>query len=517
MKDFIAQYGENPYARLVEMAKLAQNDGVIKGILLHQGESNTGEIEWKNKVKKVYENLLRDLKLKAADVPLLAGGVVAKDQNGQCAVMNDIIATIHETIPTAYYIPSDYCEAGIDNLHFTTAGYKKLGERYAAKMLELTGIAPKTWVGTWATAPQLVEPHNMPPSPYLTNNILRQIVRVSTGGNRVRLRFCNEHSAQQVTMKSVSLAVAKTGSEIDVATKKMLTFNGKESVTMQPDCEVYSDALDFSIEPNSLAAITIAFGETSATVTGHPGSRTTSFILEGDKQNSEDYTAAVPTDHWYVIQSIEVFATPKTAAVAILGNSITDGRGSGTNQQNRWTDIFSQQLLKNPTTANIGVLNLGIGGNTVLRGGLGPTALARFDHDILSQSGVKWLIILEGVNDLGGIRNDSMAVETATKLVLAYIKMIDKAHKRGIKVYGCTILPFGKSFYDNSYSRTAWMMVNEWIRTSGKFDAVIDFAKIMCQPEDAAVLLPELHTGDFLHPNEAGYQKMGEAVGLELF
>ncbi|MCH5719444.1 GDSL-type esterase/lipase family protein [Niabella hibiscisoli] len=305
---------------------------------------------------------------------------------------------------------------------------------------------PKKWAGTWATAPQLVEPNNMPPKPGLDNNTIRQIVRVSIGGERLRLRFSNAFSKEPVTMKTVAIAVAKEGSLIDASTQKILKFNATESVTMQPSGEVYSDPLTFKLAPGSKLAITIYFGDTSPGTTGHPGSRTTSYILTGNQIGSADFANAVTTDHWYVINSIDVEADAKSFAIAALGNSITDGRGSGTNMQNRWTDILSERLLHNTATKGVGMLNLGIGGNCVLRGGLGPTALSRFDRDILSQTGVKWLLILEGINDIGGIRNAEQAPKVAQELIEAYSLMADKAHARGIKVYGCTILPFEKSF-----------------------------------------------------------------------
>ncbi|MDR1980442.1 MAG: SGNH/GDSL hydrolase family protein [Tannerellaceae bacterium] len=373
------------------------------------------------------------------------------------------------------------------------------------------------WVGTWSAAPQLVEPHNMPPAPGLSNNTLRQIVRISTGGTLVKLRFSNAFSDLPVTMKSVAIAVSATGAAINSATEKRLTFGGEEGVTMPAGGEAFSDPVAFSLESNSRLAISIYFGETSPSVTGHPGSRTTSYILAGNHLSSEDFAEAITTEHWYIIQGIDVAASQHSAVVAALGNSITDGRGSGADKQNRWTDVLSERLLNNPATADYGVLNLGIGGNCVLQGGLGPTALKRFDRDILSQNGVRWLIILEGINDIGGVRSEETAAQTAQALINAYMEMIDKAHEKGIKVFGCTLLPFAKSFYDTPFRQEACKTVNEWIRSSGKFDAVIDFNAIMASADEPGVMPPDVHTGDYLHPNESGYKKMGEAIDLNLF
>jgi len=375
----------------------------------------------------------------------------------------------------------------------------------------------KGWVGTWSTAPQLVEPHNMPPEPGLTENTLRQIVRVSIGGGVVRLRFSNAFSKSPVELKSVAIAQSLEGGSVDVSTQKALKFNNNPGIIMAPGGEAFSDPVKFNLKPGSRLAVTIHFGKTSPDVTGHPGSRTTSFILSGNNISSSDFAGAVKTDHWYVIQGIDVQGNKNSKTIAVLGNSITDGRGSGTNKQNRWTDILSARLLENPDTKNTGVLNLGIGGNCVVRGGLGPTALERFDRDILSQSNVRWLIILEGINDIGSAKTQEEADKIAAELIAAYDEMINKAHAKGILVYGATMLPFAGSFYDTPYRQTARDTVNEWIRNSRRFDAVIDFDKIMRNPDDVKTILTDMHDGDFLHPNQAGYRRMGENVNLGLF
>ena len=373
------------------------------------------------------------------------------------------------------------------------------------------------WVGSWSTAPQLVEPHNMPPEPGLTENTLRQIVRVSIGGGVVRLRFSNAFSKSPVELKSVAIAQSLEGGSVDVSTQKALKFNNNPGIIMAPGGEAFSDPVKFNLKPGSKLAVTIHFGKTSPDVTGHPGSRTTSFILSGNNISSSGFAGAVKTDHWYVIQGIDVQGNKNSKTIAVLGNSITDGRGSGTNKQNRWTDILSARLLENPDTKNTGVLNLGIGGNCVVRGGLGPTALERFDRDILSQSNVRWLIILEGINDIGSAKTQVEADKIAAELIAAYDEMINKAHAKGILVYGATMLPFAGSFYDTPYRQTARDAVNEWIRNSRRFDAVLDFDKIMRNPENVKTILTDMHDGDFLHPNQAGYRRMGENVNLGLF
>jgi lysophospholipase L1-like esterase len=380
-----------------------------------------------------------------------------------------------------------------------------------------SGPTKKVWTGTWGAAQQLVESGNMPPAPGLTNNTLRQTIRVSIGGEVVRVKFSNTFSKSPVNIKLAGIAVSKDGCTIDPGTQKVLRFKGKKQITMNPGQEIFSDRLRIHLESGSRLSVTICFGDTSPDVTGHPGSRTTSYIIPGNQSLTADFCKAVSTDHWYVISGVDVMAPETAGSVVILGNSITDGRGSGTNKQNRWPDILSERLLKNPGTVSVGVINMGIGGNCVVKGGLGPTASDRFDRDILSQSNVKWLIILEGINDIGGTKDSAEAASMARQLTLAYSRMIDKAHSRGIKVFGSTILPFGLSFYDTDFHQAARDTVNAWIRKSGKFDAVIDFDQVMGNPDDPNTLSPGLHSGDFLHPNEEGYKKMGGSVDLQLF
>ncbi|MDT0643567.1 SGNH/GDSL hydrolase family protein [Zunongwangia sp. F363] len=375
----------------------------------------------------------------------------------------------------------------------------------------------KQWVGTWTTAPQLVEPRNMPPEPGLSNNTLRQIVRVSIGGDSLRISFSNEFSSSPTVMRNVQIAASKGGDSIDVSTAKTLKFNGKTQVEIKPNKGITSDPIAFNLKERGDLAITIHIGNVPEDITGHPGSRTTSYIIQGNKINAPSFSEAIKTDHWYLISGIDVKAPDSAAAVAIIGNSITDGRGSGTNKQNRWPDVLSERLLQKEDNRHIGVLNQGIGGNAVLKGGLGPTALKRFNRDILGQSGVRWLIIMEGVNDLGATKDSAAAFEVAEDLIAAYNEMINKAHEKDIKVYGGTITPIKKSFYYTDFREAAREKINNWIRTSGKFDAVIDFDKAIRNPEDTLVMLPEAQSGDYLHPNERGYKMMGEAIDLSLF
>jgi len=369
------------------------------------------------------------------------------------------------------------------------------------------------WIGTWVSAQQLTEPRNLPPGPGLSNNTLRQVVHVTMGGSQLRVQFSNTYSTGPVTINAAHLAVSTGAGAIDPATDRALTFKGASSITIPAGQAVYSDTLDFDVKPLSNMAISIYFGRTSADVTGHPGSRTTSYIQSGNAVTATDMASAVKTDHWYILSGIDLWLDDSYATVVTLGDSITDGRGSTTNGNNRWPDNLARRLQDDPNTAKIGLLNQGIGGNAVVSGGLGPTALKRFENDVLEQNGVRWVIILEGVNDIGGSRGPKVA----TDLIAAYEQFIDKAHAHDILVYSVPILPFGGSFYDSEDHEAARQIVNKWIRTSGKFDAVIDLDAAVRDPANPTKLLPKYDTGDHLHLNVAGYQKMAEAIDLDLF
>ena len=392
---------------------------------------------------------------------------------------------------------------------------KRTALLFACLLTAGIALAGGHWVGTWGTAPQLVERHNNPPAPGLTNNSLRQIVQVSIGGKKVRLKLTNEFSTEPTEIKAIELSIAKTAgssSEIDEASTVSLTFDGKQSVTIPAGGMIVSDAVKFPIGNRENVAITIHYGQTSPSVSGHPGSRTSSYLKEG---NTTDFTGAIRTDHWYNIQTLEVEASKKAGAVAILGNSITDGRGSTTNEQNRWADVLSRRLLANKATKNVGVLNMGIGGNCVLRGGLGPTGKDRYHRDLFGQEGLKWIILFEAVNDLGGARN---GVQTAERIIDVYKEIIDEAHQKGIRVYGATITPFkGNNYYSADHEKGR-STLNEWIRTTELLDGVIDFDQAVRNPQDPEAMQKEfLFENDWLHFNAQGYETMGSSIDLNLF
>jgi lysophospholipase L1-like esterase len=373
------------------------------------------------------------------------------------------------------------------------------------------------WIVTWASAQQATEPDNLPPAPGLQYNTLRQIIHMSTGGNRLRFKFSNLFNRAPVVIDSVHVAVSTGGSSIDPETGRVLTFQGETLLNILPEEEIYSDPLDFDLQPLSDLAVSIYFLEISdRNITGHPASRCTSFIKEGDAVSDPDLPGAVPVEHWYILAGLEVQAGDDGSTLVIAGDSITDGRGSTTNKNNRWPDVLARRIQASKDIAGIGIYNAGIGGNAVLRGGLGPPLMRRLERDILNQNGVRWAIVLEGVHDIGPAEG-ARAKIVQGEIIDAYKEIIEMAHKASIRVYGATITPFGRSFYDSPETEAARREVNKWIRESGKFDAVIDMDLATRDPDNPSRLKPAADCGDHLHLSPAGYQMMADAVDLELF
>lgn len=372
------------------------------------------------------------------------------------------------------------------------------------------------WVATWGTSAQQMAPKDLPPSPGLADNTLRQIVHVSIGGGRLRLRLSNQFGARPVPIDEVQIAAAAGGSTIRPATARTLLFHGAPAVTLPPGGLCLSDPVDFPLAPGSDLAVTMRFGAAPHEVTGHPGARCTTYLQAGNALAAASLPDAVGIKHWYVLTGVDVWAPDSAAAVAALGDSITDGRGTIDDENGRWTDDLARRLLANPPTAQVAVLNEGIGGNRLLHDHIGQAALKRLDRDVLAQSGVRWLIVFEGVNDIGtGPRDNAATIPPA--VIGAYQQIIRRAHEHHLRVYGATITPFGRSFYDTPAREQEREAINQWIRTPGHFDAVIDFDAAARDPADPTRLAPALDCGDHLHLSEAGYVTMAGAIDLTLF
>jgi lysophospholipase L1-like esterase len=295
-------------------------------------------------------------------------------------------------------------------------------------------------------------------------------------------------------------------------------------VLIPPGAEFISDPLELATGPLADLAVTFHLDAPPVGETGHPGSRATSYYVHGDQVSAAALTGPRQIDHWYQVSEIDVLAAPSAAAVVALGDSITDGHGATTNGNDRWTDVLARKIFAQAETPHVGVVNEGIGGNHLLTGGLGPNALARFDRDVLAPAGVRWVIVLEGVNDLGALslKGDVSPAEHAAlveHMLAAYGQMIARAHAHGLLVYGATITPFvGSDYYrPGPQSEADRMAVNQWIRAAGHFDAVVDLDAVLRDPAHPDRLLPAYDSGDHLHPSPAGYNAMGSSISPALF
>lgn len=364
------------------------------------------------------------------------------------------------------------------------------------------------WTGTWATAVEWTGPSDMPKAS-LSNRSLREIIHVSIGGETMRMQLSNIHSKEPVEIKSIFIADAKDSCDIDVTTAKYLTFSGKKSVTIAPGESVYCDVTAYNLKPLQRLSVTINYGATTpVNASSHRGSRTTSYLMQGEAKPKTKFVATEKCDHWYNISCLDVQTVQSTPCVAVLGNSITDGRGSTTNLQNRWTDAMAEAL-----DGKAAVLNLGIGGNAVVRGGLSEPALKRFDRDVLGQQGVTAVVIFEGVNDLGGMKPNH--AEIVKNLQQAYTELIQKTKAAGKKVYLGTITPFYGNSYYNHFSEAARLTINDWIRANKDVDGIIDFDQLLQDPQNPKALLPA-YSDDGLHGTPAAYKAMGEFAAQKM-
>ena len=402
----------------------------------------------------------------------------------------------------------------------------------AAILLLLFGIAcgnaqAGNWIVSWGTSQQIPEPANALPADDLRDATVRQIVHLSVGGPTLRVHISNAFGTEALHFTSVHIAhpVSPSSSAIDPATDKALLFAGKNDVIVPPGADFVSDLVDYPIAPLSDLAVSLHLDTPPARQTGHPGSRATTYYVHGDAVSAANLTDAKHVDHWYLLSDIDVLSSAKdSAAIVALGDSITDGHGTTTNGNDRWTDVLATRLQADKKTRDIGVTNQGIGGNHLLTDGLGPNALARFDRDVLAQAGVKWVIVFEGVNDLGGLTVQHPVSQQehdayVARIIAAYQQMIARAHAHGIRVIGATVTPYvGSGYYHpDAINEADRQAVNAWIKASGHFDAIVDFDAVIRDPQNPDRMLPAYDGGDHLHPGPAGYKAMGEAIPLSLF
>jgi lysophospholipase L1-like esterase len=386
--------------------------------------------------------------------------------------------------------------------------------------------AQQIWVATWGASQQIPEPRNELPLEDLRDATVRQIFHLSIGGSALRVHVSNAFGTEALRFTSVHIAhpLSTSSPAIDPSSDQPLTFAGKLDVLVPPGAKFVSDPVNLKVIPLSDIAVTFHLDAPPSRETSHPGSRATSYYVHGDATGAATLTEPKRVDHWFQISEIDVQAPPDAGTVVVLGDSITDGHGTTTNGNDRWTDVLAARLQASPHTKNIGVSNQGIGGNNLLVDGLGPNALSRFDRDVLAPAAVRWLIVFEGVNDLGGLARTGEVppadhAALVERVLAAYRQIIERAHAHNLRVLGATITPYvGSEYYHPSPTSEAdRQAVNQWIRAAGHFDAVIDFDADVRDPAHPDQLLPAFDSGDHLHPSPAGYKAMADSIPLSAF
>jgi lysophospholipase L1-like esterase len=376
------------------------------------------------------------------------------------------------------------------------------------------------WTSTWGASPQV------PGAPLLVDGqTLRQVAHVSLGGERIRVRFSNAFGTTSLPITEARVAISSGGSAVLPGSDRRLTFGGAPSTTIPPGALVVSDPVELDVPALANVAVSLYFpGSVSATTEHSLGVQTTYLSPPGNFASAASLPAgASTTTSWYFLNGIEV--TPRfshPAAIVTLGDSITDGYASTVDANHRWPNFLAARLQAKRNTSDVAVVDQGISGNRVLHDFVGPNALARLDRDVLAQSGAEWVIVLEGINDIGipGAFGFPTEQVTAAEIIEGHRQLVERAHARGLTIIGGTLTPFEGTIFPGYFTpegEAKRQAVNQWIRTSGAYDAVIDFDRATRDPTHPARLLPAYDSGDHLHPNDAGYQAMANAVDLSLF
>ncbi|HEY6446380.1 MAG TPA: SGNH/GDSL hydrolase family protein [Acidobacteriaceae bacterium] len=381
------------------------------------------------------------------------------------------------------------------------------------------------WVGTWAASPFGGDPWHTIPT--IVDSTLREIVHTSLAGKALRVRFTNEFGTEPLRIDAATIALsasadpAHTDSSVDPATLHTLTFGGQPSIVIPPGAEVLSDPADLATPAFANLAVSLYLPlQQVSNVSVHSGAQQDNFIATGNHVSAPSLTDPAVTPSWFFVKGIDVQpATPHAAAVVAFGDSITDGAYATENQNHRWPDDLAVRLHNNPATVNFSVLDEGIGGNCVLITCIGPNAPARFDRDVLSQAGVRYVIVLESINDIGTLHepNHPDYHLTAADLEQGLAQLVARAHEHGIQVFGATLTPYKGAGYFTDQGEQIREAVNQWILTSGIFDATIDFDKATRDPSNPDVFASQYDSGDHLHPKDAGYAAMADSIDLSLF
>ena len=348
----------------------------------------------------------------------------------------------------------------------------------------------------------------------------REIVHVSLGGPMVRVVFTNEFGTDPLTIGAAHVAVSEGGSSINLVSAGGLTFGGRPSVIIPPGAVIVSDPVTMKLAAGADLAVSFLLPEQPVKIASvHGFANQTSYTVPGNAVGAKTLEAPREIASWPFLKSVDVEVSAASAAIVAFGDSITDGTGSAKNTNTRWPDVFARRLQADKKTADLSVLNEGIGGNRILHDGTGPNALARFDRDVLAQAGVKYVIMLEAINDIGHSQDPVKPYDviTADDLIMGYTQLAERAHTHGIKFYAATVLPYGGAKYASPSGDVMRQAVNKWIRTTNLIDGFIDMEKATQDPANPTMYLPANDMGDHLHPSTAGHKAMADSIDLKLF
>jgi lysophospholipase L1-like esterase len=384
----------------------------------------------------------------------------------------------------------------------------------------LAATPPDHWVGTWAASPCAEANQNNQFGS--ADTTFREIVHVSLGGSVIRIVLSNEFGLDPLTIGAVQIALSSgTGSsDINFASTSALTFGGRPSVTIPPGAMVVSDPADLKLPAFADLAVSLFLpAQPIQQISQHSFADQIGYTAPGNVVSAKTLEAPTEITSWPFLKGVDVRTSGNSAAIVAFGDSITDGAASTHNANVRWPDILARRLQSDKKTASLSVLNEGIGGNRILHDRYGPNALARFDRDVIAQAGVKYLIVMESINDIGHATDPKTPddIVTAADLIAGLSQLATRAHTHGIKVIGATLTPFVGAKYQSPEGEAMRQAINQWIRTSPQFDGVIDFDKTTQDPTHPGMFLPLDDSGDHLHPGDAGYKAMGDSIDLKLF
>ena len=376
---------------------------------------------------------------------------------------------------------------------------------------------PDHWVGTWAASP--VSGNNTDGKYGAADTTYREIVHTSLGGSKVRVVLTNEFGTDPLTVTAARVALSAGGSDITVTADRQLTFGGHPSIIIPPGALALSDPADLKLPAGTDLAISLFIpAQAVQHISLHTFANQTSFIAPGNVAAAATLTDSAKIINWPFLKGVNVLAGGNSAAIVAFGDSITDGAHSTLSANTRWPDVLARRLQADKKTSDLAVLNEGIGGNRVLHDVAGPSALARFDRDVLAQAGVKYLIILESINDIGhATRSTPDDIVSADDLIQGLAQMAERAHQHGIKVYGATLTPYKGAGYAYPPGEAMRQAINHWIKTTNQLDGFIDFDKATQDPANPEAFAPADDSGDHLHPSDAGYKAMGDSIDLKLF